>query len=314
VILFYKVRNLAKLALFFSLSFAILFIAATGLRFLAVRVEWVRTLSLERETVLFELITAARWALSFALYGGIMLGLSLAANYRVFAPLAILCIVVLSIGFVGGISLGLENWENVPPERTLTPSLGEPGVILANTTGPSGTVLVLLEGSAKPGGARVVATPGRPLLYQSEFTGRDQALISLPPVPFKDDVPWFLKSLAIDVRLNAENLRQRLNDGLLPFAIYTGALVFLLCSFMFLQRFSVWPLANLFLTCLAFRGILILETFFNSPEMLDAFDSFLQGRLILSLVIPIIFAGVGVLIYLYSFLVYITKRQSRDAV
>jgi hypothetical protein len=308
------VRNLAKLAVFFSLSFAILFIAATGLRFLAIRVEWVRTLSLERETVLLELISAARWALSLTLYGGIILGLGLSVNYRVFAPLAILCIAVLSIGFVGGIGLALENWEYVPPERTPTPSLGEPGVILANTTGPSGTVLVLLEGSAKPGGARVVATPGKPLLYQAEFAGRDQALISLPPAPFTDNVPWFLKSLAIDVRLNAENLKQRLNDGLFSFLIYVGALIFLLCSFMFLQNFSVWRLANLFLTCLAFRGILVLETFFNSPEMLDAFDSFLQGRLSLWLVIPSIFVGVGFLIYLYSILVYVTRRQIRDAV
>jgi hypothetical protein len=307
-----KVKSLARLALFFSLGFAVLFLAATGLRFLAIRVEWVRTLSLERETLLVELITAARWALTFTLYGGILLGLNYAARNRFFSPVSILCIIVLTTGFVYGISLGLDSWENVPPERTPTQSLGGPGVILSNTTGSSGTVLVLLQGSVQPGGARVVAIPGKPLLYQAEFVGRDQFLASLPPVPFSDDNPWFLKSLSIDLRLSTENLHRRWNEGLVSFLIYAGALILFLCSCMFIQKFSVWPLANLFLGCLAFRGVLALEIFFNSPEMQDVFDSFLQRRLPLSLVVPLIFAGVGLLIYLYSFLVFITRRQSNN--
>jgi hypothetical protein len=306
------VKSLARLALFFSLGFAVLFLASTGLRFLAIRVEWVRTLSLERETLLVELITAARWALTFTLYGGILLGLNYATRNRVFSPASILCILVLTMGFVYGISLGLKNWENVPPAKTPTQSLGGPGVILSNTARPTGTSLILLQGSAQPGGARVVATPGIPLFYQAEFIGRDQALISLPPAPFSNETPLFLNSLSIDLRLSAENLQRRLNQGPQSFLIYAGALIFFLCSCMFIQKISVWPLANLFLGCLAFRGVLVLELFFNSSEMQDVFDSFLQSRLPNSLVVPIIFTGFGLLIYLYSFLVFVTKRQSND--
>ena len=303
-------RKLIKLVLFFSLSFAALFLVSTGLRFLALRIEWVRALSQEQNALLVELIQAARWALSLGLYGGMLMGLSYAVRKEVFAPMAIICSIILTLGLTMGIDQLLRNWENVPPAKTSTPPLGQPGLILSNTIRPSGTVIVLLEGPAKPGGKRVVATPGRPMLYQEAFTGRDASLISLPPAPFTDDCPWFLKSLAIDLRLNAEILQRCLDEGLLPFLIYAGALVFFLSSLYFILKLSVWPLANMFVGCLAFRGALTLEIFFNSAEMQDVFNSFLQNRLPLSLAIPLIFCGVGLLMHLYTFLVSLAKRQS----
>jgi len=299
--------------LFYSLSFAILFLVATGLRFLELRIEWIRALSQEREAILVEIITAARWALSLAVYGGILLGLSYAVRREVFALTAIPCIALLTIGFTFGIGQLLEDWEHVPPAKILMQPLGKPGLILSNNVRPAGTVLILLEGSVKPDGSRVVATPGKPLLYQEKFPGKDMSLLSLPPAPFSDNCPWFLKSLAIDLRLNAQNMRRQINAGLLPFLMYAGTLVFLLCSLMFILKFSAWPLANLFLGCLAFRGVLALELFFKTPEMQDVFDSFLQNRLPLSWVVPLIFCGVGLLAFLYSFLVYLVKRQSNYA-
>ena len=303
------VRKLVKLVLFFSLNFAVLFLVSTGLRFLALRVEWIRALSLEREAMLLELIAAARWALSLGLYGGILLGLSYAVRKTVFAPAAILCVALLTAAFTFGIGQAVESWGNVPPARTPTQPLGKPGVILANTVRPAGTAIVLLQGPAQPGGSRVVITPGKPLLYQPEFAGKNLSSVSLPPVPFNDDCPWFLKSLAIDLRLNSEILRQHINEGLLPFLMYAGSLIFFLCSLMFILKFSAWPLANLFLGCLAFRGVLAMEIFFNTPEMQDVFDSFLQNRLPLAMAVPLIFCGVGLLIYLYSFLIFWVKKQ-----
>jgi len=283
------------------------------MRFLAIRLEWVKALSGQPIAPLVGLIAAARWALSLALYGGVLLGLSFSAREGFFAPAAVVCIALLAVGLVTGISLGLGSWENVPPARTPPPSLGGPGVILVSSQRPSSMAVVLLRGPAEPGGARVVAIPGRPMQYQAEFAGRDPALAGLPPAPFGDDSPWFLKSLAIDLRLNGENLRRLLGEGLLPFLEYAGALVFLLCSLSFIFKFSAWPLANLFLGCLAFRGILALETFFGSPETRDVFDSVLQGRLPLSHVVPLIFCGVGLLACLYSFLVNLTRRRVEDA-
>jgi len=299
--------------LFYSLSFAILFLVATGLRFLELRIEWIRSLSQEKEVVLVELITAARWALSLSVYGGILLGLSYAVRRGIFALTAILCVGVMTIGFTFGIGLLLEDWEHVPSAKIPMQPLGKPGLILSNNVRPVGTALILLEGSAKPDGSRVVATPGKPLLYQEKFPGKDMSLLSLPPAPFSDNCPWFLKSLAIDLQLNAQNVRRQVNAGLMPFLMYAGTLAFLLCSLMFILKFSAWPLANLFLGCLAFRGVLALELFFKTPEMQEIFDSFLQNRLPLSWVVPLIFCAVGLLACLYSFLVYLVKRQSNYA-
>jgi len=307
------VRKLVKLVLFYSLSFVILFLGATGLRFLELRIEWIRALSQEQEAVLLELMTAARWALSLAIFGGVLLGLSYAVRREVFALTAIPCIALLTIGFTFGIGQLIASWENVPPAKIPIQPLGKPGLILSNNVRPAGTVLILLEGSVKPSGSRVVATPGKPLLYQEKFPGKDMSLLSLPPAPFSDNCPWFLRSLAIDLRLNAENVRRQMNAGLLPFLVYAGTLVFLLCSLMFIMKLSAWPLANLFLGCLAFRGVLALELFFKTPEMQDVFDSFLQNRLPVSWVVPLIFCAVGLLAFLYSFLVYLVKRQSNYA-
>jgi hypothetical protein len=304
------VRKLVKLVIFFSLSFAVLLLISTGLRFLVLRVEWVRMLSLEQEAMLVEIIAAARWALSFGLYGGLLLGLSYIARNRVFVPLAIPIVAVMTLGFIFGIDEALKSWENVPPSKNFTRPLGGPGLMLANSTRSSGTVIVLLEGPEKPGGSRVVAIPGEPLLYQEEFAGRNLPAINLPPAPFADDTPWMLNSLAIDIRLSSENMRQLLNKGLDDFLIYVGALIFFLSSLIFIFRFSAWPLANLFLGCLAFRGVLALEIFFNTPDMQEVFDSFLQNRLPVSLAVPLIFCAVGLLAHLYSFLIFVAKKRS----
>jgi hypothetical protein len=303
------VRKLLKLVLFFSLSFAFLFLVTTGLRFLTLRVEWIRALSQEQGAILDDLIAAARWALSLCLYGGILIGLSYAVRKEIFAPIALPCIIALTLVFIWGAGELVENMENVPSEKTHEQPLGKPGLILSNTILPSGTVIVLLEGPANPNGSRVVATPGKPMLYQSEFAGKDLSLASLPPAPFINDCPWFLRSLAIDLRLNADLLWRHMDSGLLAFLIQTGSLAFFLCSLMFILKLSAWPLVDLFLGCLAFRGVLSLEIFFHTPEMQDVFGSFLQSRLPLSLVVPLIFCGVGLLVCLYSLLVYLVKGR-----
>ena len=280
------------------------------MRFLAIQVDWVRTLPKRPGTPLSALISAGHWALAFALYGSLLLSLSYAARGKFFVPMTVVCITLLSLGFSFGVSFGLDSWENVPPASSAGRLLGGPGLILTNALSHDETAIVLLAGPAEPRGPRVAAIPGRPLIYQEAAPGADN--LSLPPVPFRDENPWFLKSIAIDIRLSAAQFAERFSGGLTPFFIYAGALIFFLSSLGFILKLSVWPLANLFLGCLAFRGILALETFFNSPEMQDVFDSFLQKRLPSSLTVPLIFCGFGILVHLYSALVYAAKRRADD--
>ena len=282
---------------------------------MALRLDWIRSVSGQTD-----LIAAARWALSLALYGGILLGLIHAVVEKVFAPAAIVCILLLAVGFTVGIGHGLESWSNMPDDSPAGPqrTLGGPGLILANPdtpTRPSGNAaFVLLQGPHEPARARVVAIPGSPMVFQPEFAGMDHSLVSLPPAPFNTDAPWFLQNLAIDLRLSAENLQNRLGEGPVSFLLYVGFLAFLLSSLMFILRLGAWPLANFFLGLLAFRGVLAAETLFASHQIQEVFASFLQGRLPVSLVAPGIFLIAGLLAHLYSLLAHLARRQAKHAV
>ena len=304
-----SVRNLAKLALFFSLSFAVIFLAAMGIRYLSLRVEWARNLPQKPETFLTIIIAAAHWALSLAMYASILLALSYAARRRYFAPMTVLCVMILSMCFNFGISFALYHWEFVPPAKTSVKQLGENGLILSNTLNRNETAVVLLKGTAEPFGPRVTAMPDRPLFFQESTANTN---INLPPIPFVDNSPWFMKSLSIDIRLSEEQLQRRFDEGYRPYFIYAGALIFLLSSLGFAIKVSVWPLANLFLGALAFRGILAIETFFNSPEMRDLFDTFFKGLIPTAMAVPLIFFGFGLLVHSYSILIFIAKRRDDD--
>jgi len=297
--------------LFFCLGFAALFLAMAGMRFLVLRLEWISAVTALPGTGEAYFVAAARWSLSFALYGGVLFGLVYAIREKVFAPVAALCIVALSLGLAAGIGRGLESFSNVPARRAPAErKLGEPGLILANPVRPYGTAIVLLQGPDEPARARVVAVPNSPMLFQEEFAGLDRSLVHLPPALFNTEIPWFLQSVAVDLRLNAENLQNRLGEGTPSFLLYAGALLFLLVSLRFVLRLSVWPLANLFMGLLAFRGVLALETFFNSREIQDVFGSFLQGRMPVSFAVPLIFIAAGLLAQLYSSMAYLARRNS----
>jgi hypothetical protein len=305
-------KKLTKLLVFFSLVFILMFAAAAGLRFLALRLGWLCAIPQLPEKPLSLLISAADWALSFALYGSLLLGLSYAARERVFTPAAALCLCILSLAFCFGAFTGLEQWKKVPAATGAVNALGEPGLVLTNSMSGNGTMVILLKGPAVPEGPRVAAIPNRPLLYQEEAPAWGSARPGLPPVPFRDETPWFLKSLAIDIRLSAEQMGRRCLDGALPFLIYAGSLILFLSSLGFIFRLSAWPLANLALGSLAFRGVLALETFFNSQDMQDVFDSFLQKKIPVSMASPLIFCGLGLLVYIYVVLVYLAKRRDID--
>jgi hypothetical protein len=300
------VKKLVKLVLFYSISFVILMVISTGLRFLAVRVGWVGIMPRQPEAVLAGIIAAARWSLTLSIYGGIILGLSYTARNKVFAPFAVLFIGALSLTLASLVSGALKDWENVPPAVNPTQPLGGPGLISANNALLGGTVVVLLQGPANPE-PRVIAVSGQPLLFQAEFPGRD--VTAVPTGPFGNYTAWFLQSVAIDLRLSADILRRHYDEGLFSFLVYAGALIVLLTSCLFVFKFSAWPLANLFLGCLAFRGILALEIFFNSPDMQVLFGTYVENRLPVSLAVPFIFCAIGVLAFLYSFLVFLIRRR-----
>jgi hypothetical protein len=306
------VSKLVRLAVHFILCFLGVFLVSAGIRFLAIRLDWTRLLIMQPEAMQSEVAAAVRWALSFSLYSSIILGLCFISRERPFALLAIPCMAVLAVGLAYGVSYGLENLGSMVIGKKTTPPVGGPGLILANPIRPTGTAVVLLDGPSKPGGARIIVNFDRPMQYQENFPGKDAFPSSIPLTPIGDESPWVFKSVAIDFRLSAENIQHRYNEGLMPFLVYTGALVVLLTSFLFIMHLSAWPLANFFLCCLAFRGVLALETLLNTPDIQNSLNSYLQNYLPISAVVPMIFCVAGLLLYLYSFLVYLTRRKSSN--
>jgi len=224
--------------------------------------------------------------------------------------MSLVCVMVLSFLFCYGISLALEQFKLVVPAKTSGVALGGKGVILSNAINKNDTAVVLLNGVAEPLGPRVIAIPDQPLSYQRAAT----ASFDLPSIPFGDDTPWFLKDIDIDIRLNAEMFQRRFSQGIFSYLLYVGALIFLLCTLAYIIKFSVWSLANLFLAALAFRGILALNTFINTPEIQQIIVSFLNNRIPAANALPFGFLGFGTLLILYSLLVFAAKRRVDDDV
>jgi hypothetical protein len=116
-----------------------------------------------------------------------------------------------------------------------------------------------------------------------------------------------MNGILADSTLAAEQFETRLDEGLIPFAIYAGALIFLLVSLRFVMDLSSWPLANLFSGALIFRGILAFQTFLDSRLIQDFLLTFVGGRIEGSFLSPVIFTGLAVLILIYTFLVNLAR-------
>jgi hypothetical protein len=212
--------------------------------------------------------------------------------------LAIPCVFVFAAIAALGISLGFRNLKANAMDAPLrsggeTKTLGSPGLILSRWD----ITTILLGDPGKSRGSRVLSIPGRPLIYQET-----------PPEPgnavplFRNDENAFIQGLLIDSTLVAGELETRLNQGLLPFAFYAGAIILLLSSLHFVLNLSVWPLANLFCGVLVFRGFLAFQTFVDSQSVQALILAFFDNRIDGALLSPIIFAGLALLILLYTLL------------
>jgi len=302
------VKNLAKLIIFFTLTFVITFLIVTGIKFLSLRIDWIKNLPPKPETTLTILIASAHWALSLSLFSSIIIAMNYSVRRKYFALMSLIVVMALSFGFCYGISIALEQWKSIPPSQSPAVPLGGKGVILSNTLNKNETSIVLLNGVNDPLGPRVILIPEQPLSYQR--TG--SASVDLPPVPFGDDTPWFLKDIDIDVRLNSEMFKRKFSEGIYSYLLYVGSLIYLLCSLGYAVKFSVWPLANLFLTTLVFRGILALDTFFNTKEIQQIAASYLQNRIPAVNALPYLFLCFGTLVNVFSLLVFAARRQVDD--
>ena len=294
----------AKLTLFFSISFIILFFAGFLFRLLSSWVEFARIIPLE-ELPGEDAAEAAWKILPAVLYLAMLLTLSYSARKSMGIPSSICTIIILGCAFTLGTSLGLGRADILKPALKQGISIhAEPGLILYREE----NAIVLLKESEDILGPRVVSFPGRPLLYQENPIGPNNSIISLPELPFGGRTPWFVRSLTIDCTLSSREIQNRFERNFLSFAAYIFSLVLLLGSFRFLLELSQWPLANIFIGAIVFRGILALETFLNAREINILIASFLGSRVPAMLITPLVFGALGTLILLYTLLSRIARR------
>ena len=301
-----KMKNFAKLMLYFSLTFALLFLLAVLLVYLTSWLSMLRSVSV---AVALDNAAEVTWkALPGVLYFTILLALSYTARRKIAAPFAVIGIFIMSSLFAAGISLGISRAEALGPVfRPASVRYAEPGLIFSR----SDIDIVLLGENSDIYGPRLVSIANRPFIYQEQPLGPNNTLLSLPDLPFGDEPPWFFQSIGLDFSLSARELRSRFEDSLISFAIYAFALILFLSSLRFLLELTQWPLANLFIGALVFRLILSLESFLNTREINALLASFLDGRFPSTYITPVIFCALSALTILYTFLAFVARPRRK---
>ncbi|MDR1250311.1 MAG: hypothetical protein LBK63_13550 [Treponema sp.] len=300
-------KNIARLALFFSVFLIVAFVLAGILEYVRLVLDAARTIPAGSPVRLGEFMGAFRKILPLLLYCAILMSLSYSARLNIVPATAILSVFILAGGALLGLSLGFRDLKNldIPLQSgSRTRPLGGSGLILSR----GDTVVILLGEPGISEGGRIISFPGRPLIYQENPSGLSNA--ALPPIPFREGDSALMQSLFVDSALAAKQLETRLDGGLLSFGLYAGAMLLLLASLRFVLDLSSWPLANLFCGALAFRGVLAFQTFVDSQIVQTFIISFFDRRIEGAVISPIIFTGLALAILLYTFLVNLARRES----
>jgi hypothetical protein len=299
-------KNFAKLAIFFSILFLIVFLIAIILMFFTSWIDLARVIPVDTRGG--EDVAEAAWkAIPASLYFSVLLALSYTARRRMPIFSAIFSMVILAFVFSVGISIGINRTGVIKTIfKPVAPIQAKPGLIV--TQGENS--IILLRESSEITGPRLVSIPGRPLIYQEVPIGPNNSILPIPAITFEDYTPWFIKSIGIDFTLSARELQNRFHTNLLSFAFYAFSLILLLSSMRPIMELSQWPLANIFTGALVFRVILALETLLNTREINLLLASFVGKYVSSAFITPIVFCAVGTLILLYTLLTRIARGGS----
>jgi hypothetical protein len=301
-------KNFAKLAIFFSILFIILFLFAIALMFFSYWIDMARAIPVDARGG--EEIAEAAWkAIPAALYFSILLAVSFAARRRMPVFPAVVSMIILAFVFSVGVSLGISRTGVLKTIfKPASPIQSKPGLIVSQGENH----IILLRESSEISGPRLVFIPGRPLIYQEVPIGPNNTILPIPAITFEDDTPWFIKSIGIDFSLSARELESRFQTNFLSFAFYAFSLILLLSSLRPVMELSQWPLANIFTGALVFRLILALETLLNTREINLLLGSFLGKYVSSDFITPLVFCAAGTLILLYTLLTRIARAASED--
>jgi hypothetical protein len=297
------VKNLAKLILSFTFSFVVILILA-GLAGLLRG--WADTALLFPPAAFPALSDVLIPSLPVAFYFSLLFGISYSSRQRIPYAVSLAVLLALSLGLAMAASTGLSRLEKVNLPKPAAPSVTvPPGLVLTLTPGDTPTKAVLLG----PERARVLSLPGQALFFEPASVSYRARQV---PLPFREERNGLVSGISADFALSARALKAWFGAGFAPFAVYAGSLGLFLISLGCLVNISFWPLANLFFGALAFRGALALESFLNTAETHQLLSSFAGNIIPESLINPVIFTVLGILILLYSGLVYLARGRRSE--
>ena len=215
------------------------------------------------------------------------------------AFLSMIGVFVLASAFSLGVSFALSRTGTVSPVFRPAESLhAVSGRILSSRN----NAVIPLADNPHSGSPRIISIPGHPLIYQELPLGVDNAPVPLPPLPFGDSSPSFIRSIAIDLALSAAVLKSRFQESLLSFVVYAFSLVLFLSSLRFMFDLSRWALANLLLGAIVFRAVLALESYLNTDQTKLLLDTILHRRFPIDFIVPMVFSAFAVLLIFYTLL------------
>jgi hypothetical protein len=113
-----------------------------------------------------------------------------------------------------------------------------------------------------------------------------------------------LASISTDLNASAQRLSSTLKAGVLVLLAYSCALALFLSSFGILSGATRWPMADLALCALAFRGALIFEGIVSSPSVARLV---MNGKLGIPepFIAPTILGTCGLVIYVGGFVAHL---------
>ncbi|MDL2229146.1 hypothetical protein LJC14_02740 [Treponema sp. OttesenSCG-928-L16] len=304
-------KNIARLVLFFSLSFIISLLIISMVLFLETWNTGASAVPGTAVPFLQAMLKALQSAMSASLYFSLLFSLSYSVRRKMSAPMSMILLFVLALALTLGINAGLRQGRNLPDgaSRPAPAALGKPGLIVSR----GDTAIVVLGNPAEQRSPRLVSIPGRPLIYQEVPLGPDNTVLALPPLSFGYKAPYYLRSLMIDFRLSAENIYRLFGEGFPEFLIYVSALTLLLISLRFIFGLSRWPLANLFFGALIFRMVLSLEILINRREIRGFLMSFTGDLVPQELLPPLVLCAMALLVLLYTLLAGLARgRRAED--
>jgi hypothetical protein len=306
-----EVADIFRLIRIICLWFIIAFALFTAVNFLSLKIQVVRSLWLLHGNM--ELFASAVWSsLPPVIYLVILIGLSYSARRGIAIPRSFICVCLLSILWLTLFTLMFSSAQKVTDLLfNNTPlSLGDRGLIMEHED----NIIVLVGGLNEPDRGQVIAKTGEPLRYElannaiSSASLRNEAEAA-PLIFFRRDSVQLLGSMQVAFERVSRQFNARLSESPLSFYVYAVSIIFCLCCLRFVFNLSTWPLANLFLGALLFRGVLEIGNLFELEFARSFLLRFWIDEIPVSMLEPVLFCALGLLFTLAAGIAFLIKKR-----